>query len=91
MRRVLTVSALFASLMVAASAGAQTADDFRWSGQMARGKSIEIKGVNGDVEAVLASGNQVEVVARKHARRGNPADVRVEVLEHDGHVTICAG
>ena len=47
---------------------------FGWSGQIARGKSVEIKGVNGDVEAVLASGNQVEVVARKHARRGNPAD-----------------
>ncbi|OFW29536.1 MAG: hypothetical protein A3H97_01255 [Acidobacteria bacterium RIFCSPLOWO2_02_FULL_65_29] len=92
MRRVLTAVA-FLSIIIAgdaARAGAQTADDFRWSGPIALGKSIEIKGVNGDVEAVLASGSQVEVVARKRARRSDAADVRVEVLEHDGHVTICA-
>ena len=92
MRRVLTVIAVVSTIAGwdGAPAGAQDGDDFRWSGQIARGKSIEIKGVNGDVEAVLASGNQVEVVARKHARRSNPADVRLEVVEHDGHVTICA-
>ena len=68
----------------------QQGDDFRWSGQIAPGKSIEIKGVNGDVRAELASGNQVEVVAHKHARQSDPASVTVAVVEHDGHVTICA-
>jgi len=92
MRRVLTTIVFLSALAAwgAADASAQTADDFRWSGQIGRGKSIEIKGVNGDVEAVLASGSQVEVIAHKHARRSNPADVRMEVLEHDGNVTICA-
>jgi hypothetical protein len=65
-------------------------DEFRWSGQIARGKSIEIKNINGDVEAVLASGSQAEVVARKRGRRSDPASVSVTVVEHDGHVTICA-
>ena len=74
----------------AVAAAAQPGQDFRWSGQIARGKSIEIKNVNGDVDAVFASGNQVEVVARKHARRSDPASVSVAVVEHDGHVTICA-
>lgn len=68
----------------------QTGDEFRWSGQIARGKSVEVKGVNGDVDAVLASGNQVEVVARKRARRDDPASVTIAVVEHDGNVTICA-
>jgi hypothetical protein len=68
----------------------QTADEFRWTGRIAQGKAIEIKGVNGDIEAVAASGNDVEVVARKHARRSDPASVSVMVVEHDGGVTICS-
>jgi hypothetical protein len=68
----------------------QTADDFRWAGRIAQGKAIEIKGVNGDIEALAASGTEVEVIARKHARRSDPASVSVMVVEHDGGVTICA-
>jgi hypothetical protein len=68
----------------------QQESDFRWSGQIARGKSVEIKNVNGWVEAVLATGNQVEVIAHKHSRRSDLASVTVSVVEHDGHVTICA-
>jgi len=82
------LSALAGGLV--SNAAAQTDTDFTWNGNISRGKSVEIKGVNGDVEAVLASGSRVEVVARKHARRGNVADVRVEVIEHDGNVTLCA-
>jgi Toastrack DUF4097 len=70
--------------------GQQTGEDFQWSGQIAQGKSLEIKGINGAIEAVAASGNQVEVVARKHARRSDPASVTVMVIEHDGNVTVCA-
>ena len=83
MQRTLKLAIVFAIGGVACAAAARNAtttlgavsqqgDDFRWSGQIARGKRIEIKGVNGDVRAELASGNQVEVVARKHARRSNP-------------------
>ena len=92
MRRTLTVLGILAALAggVASSAVAQTDTDFSWNGNISRGKSVEIKGVNGDVEAVLATGSRVEVVAKKHARRSNVADVRVEVVEHDGNVTLCA-
>jgi hypothetical protein len=68
----------------------QEGNDSRWSGPIARGKSVEIKNIRGAVEAVLAPGNQVEVVAHKTARRSDPASVAIEVVEHDGHVTICA-
>lgn len=91
MRRVLMLAALAAMCSaVAAASAAQNTTDFRWTGRVARGKSVEIKGVNGDVRAEPASGNEVEVVARKHARRSDPASVTVKVVEHDGHVTICA-
>jgi len=92
MRRILTVFGMLTALAggVASSALAQTDTDFTWNGNISRGKAVEVKGVNGDVEAVLAPGSRVEVVAKKHARRSNVADVRVEVVEHDGNVTLCA-
>ena len=92
MRRMLTVLGMLTALAggAASSARAQTDTDFTWNGNISQGKSVEIKGVNGDVEAVLATGSRVEVVAKKHARRSNVADVRVEVIEHDGNVTLCA-
>ena len=64
--------------------------DFNWRGQLAAGQTIEIKGINGEVRAVAASGNEVEVTATRSARRSNAADVRVEVVPHTGGVTICA-
>ncbi|HYR10139.1 MAG TPA: DUF4097 family beta strand repeat-containing protein [Longimicrobium sp.] len=65
-----------------------TQEDFRWSGRVARGRTIEIQGIVGDVRAEAASGDQVEVVGR---RSGDDADrVRIEVVEGDDGVVICA-
>lgn len=64
--------------------------DFEWSGRIAPGKSIEIKGVNGGITAEASTGSQVEVVATKSARRSDPDGVTIEVIEHSGGVTICA-
>lgn len=65
-------------------------DDFSWSGRLAAGQTVEIKGVNGSIRAEAASGNQVQVTASKHARRSDPAEVRIEVIEHADGVTLCA-
>lgn len=63
-------------------------EDFRWSGRIARGDEIEIRGLLGDVRAEPASGDQVEVVGR---RIGDDADqVRIEVVQTDDGVVICA-
>jgi putative adhesin len=75
------------SALPLASAAAQ--NEFHWKGSLAAGKSIEIKGVNGDVRAVAGSG-EVEVTAVKHARRSDPEDVKIEVVQHEDGVTICA-
>jgi DUF4097 and DUF4098 domain-containing protein YvlB len=68
------------------------APDFRWHGRLAAGKTVEVKGVNGDVRAVAATGSgaEVEVTAAKHAKRSDPDEVKIEVIEHEGGVTICA-
>jgi hypothetical protein len=64
-----------------------TQQDFRWSGRIARGDQIEIRGLLGNVHAQPASGDLVEVVGR---RMGSDADqVRIEVVETDKGVVIC--
>ncbi len=66
------------------------ADDFSWRKRMAAGQTLEIKGINGDVRAVLADGAEAEVTATRTARRSDPESVEIKVVEHGGGVTICA-
>jgi hypothetical protein len=65
-------------------------DNFQWQGRIAQGSAVEIKGVNGNVRAEAATGDQVEVVATKKSRRSDTNSVRIQVVEHPGGVTICA-
>ncbi len=66
------------------------ADDFQWRKALASGKTIEIIGVNGAIDASGTGGREVEVVAVKRARRSDPESVHIEVVEHPDGVTICA-
>ncbi|MGH7342916.1 MAG: DUF4097 family beta strand repeat-containing protein, partial [Candidatus Rokuibacteriota bacterium] len=77
-----------AAAVVPSTAAAQA--DFNWKGRVASGKTVEIKGVNGGITAMAASGNEVEVTARKRSRHDDPEDVKIDVLEHEGGVTVCA-
>jgi hypothetical protein len=70
-----------------ASAGAP---DFEWSLDLAAGRTLEIKGVNGWIHAEPAAGRRAEVTAVKRARRSDPEDVKIEVVPHADGVTICA-
>lgn len=83
----LAILGLAAGAAITTSAAAQ---DFRWTGRLAAGKTLEVKGVNGDVVASAASGNQIEVTAVKRARRSDPDDVEIRVVEYEGGVAICA-
>jgi hypothetical protein len=68
--------------------GGASQEDFRWTGRLARGQQIEIRGIVGDVRAEPASGEQVEVVGR---RSGDDADrVRIEVVESSEGIIVCA-
>jgi hypothetical protein len=80
--------ALLFTVMTTASATAQ--DTWSWRKAVPAGRAIEIKGISGDITATAASGNEVEVVARKSAQRSDPDDVRIQVVEHANGVTICA-
>lgn len=72
------------------AAGPQQQGDWRWREPLAAGRVVEIRGVNGNVEAEPAPGGEVEVVAVKRSRRSAPEEVRIEVVRHGEGVTICA-
>ena len=65
-------------------------DDFSWTGSVDVGDVIEIRGVNGGIVAGAAPGDEVVVIAVKRARRSDTDEVHIEVIEHDGGVTVCA-
>lgn len=79
-----------AALATLLAAHTARAEEFQWRGRVASGRTIEIKGVNGAIDAAAASGDEVEVQAVKRARRSDPASVEIKVLEHASGVTICA-
>lgn len=79
-------AAVFADFFV----GPEVKEEFRWKGTVASGRSVEVKGVNGPIVAKAATGGEVEVVALKRGRRHSPAEVRVQVVEHPGGITVCA-
>lgn len=73
-----------------ASRNIASPDEFRWSGRISAGRTIEIKGINGNVHAEASNGNEVEVTATKSGRRSDPKEIEIRVVEHNGGVTICA-
>jgi DUF4097 and DUF4098 domain-containing protein YvlB len=75
---------------VAATAAAAQSTDWNWKGAVAAGKSVEIKGVNGDVRATAGSGSEVVVTAVKKGRKSDPSTVSIEVVNSAAGVTICA-
>lgn len=81
---------LLTTLAIAAALqGATQGRDFRWSGRLAEGKTLEVMGVNGEVRADAASGSTAEVTATKSGR-GDPERVQIKVEETAEGVTICA-
>ena len=83
-------TSLLLALCLLAAGAPLAAQDFRWHGALAAGKTLEVRGINGDIRASRASGSEAEVTATKRARRSNPDDVEIKVIEDSEGVLICA-
>ena len=79
-------SSIFADFFM----GPEKRDEFHWTGRIAPGATLEIKGINGRITAVASSGREIELHALKRGRRHDPKLVEIEFVEHDGGLTICA-
>jgi hypothetical protein len=63
---------------------------FHWAGKLPAGQVIEVKGVNGGIQAQSTDGDEVEVIAQKTGQFSDPSAVQVKVIEHERGVTVCA-
>jgi hypothetical protein len=102
MKTMTALSAAAVTALVLAGCGDATGPDYgdnsydlqaiegEWRGQTAAGTSLEIKGLNGDIRATAAAGQEIAVTWTKRGTKDDPAAVRVEVLQHERGITICA-
>ena len=94
MRHALAVA--LSILVLASPAAAQqrsATDDFTWQGRVPAGEWLQIRNINGQITVDRATGDQVEVVATKRWRKGDPADVRIETTRFgagDQSALVCA-
>ena len=88
-------AALAAALAAAPPAAGGTAEpaagapDFRWRGHVAEGRTVTVRGVNGSITATRGSGDVV-VEAVRTARRDDPGEVTIEVVEDREGILVCA-
>jgi Putative adhesin len=62
--------------------------EFHWQGKLKANQVVEIKNINGDIDAKSTSGDEVQVRAEKS---GPQADqIKIEVVPSSEGVTICA-
>lgn len=91
------ISSLALLALVALPLGAQERQTdrgaFTWNGRVAPGAWVRVHNVNGGIKVERATGNQVEIVATKSWRRGDPSDVRIELKRigpNEEGVIVCA-
>lgn len=70
--------------------GRSTDDSFKWSGRIAAGGTLRVRNLAGRITVERASGTEVEVSGVKEWRKGDPADVRFDVVTEGNTVTVCA-
>jgi hypothetical protein len=85
-----TVRFLAIAGTLATASAAQAQETWTWNTAMAPGQVLEIKGINGGITAVSAGSGEARVAAVKTGRRSRPAEVTIEVIQHERGVTICA-
>jgi hypothetical protein len=68
----------------------QSGKSFHWDGHLARGRTLEVHGINGSIEVEGTSGGDVVVDAEKRARKSDPEDVKIVVDQTKDGVRVCA-
>jgi hypothetical protein len=89
----LRTALLLTALALPAAGQGRQSDAFNWSGRIPAGRWIRIRNLSGSITVGAASGDNVEVIATKRWRRGDPNDVRIETKKFgpgDENVLICA-
>lgn len=90
-RRIILAVALVAPAALSAQERQTQRDAFTLKERVPQGQWIRVRNLNGAVHVRAASGDQVEVIASKTWRRGDPKSVRIESHKSsDGSILVCA-
>jgi hypothetical protein len=89
-RWITIAAAAMAAFGGATRALAQEQDTFEWMGVVEPGKTLEVRGINGDITVDAAPGAAAQVRAVKHGEDDDPRTVRIEVVEDERGVLVCA-
>jgi DUF4097 and DUF4098 domain-containing protein YvlB len=81
---------MLSAVAMPAARAAQGSGPQSWRGTIPQGSTIEIKGVNGEINATASTGAEVEVSAVMRGRRNDPSEVKLDIVQHGDGVTICA-
>ncbi len=68
----------------------QTETSFDWQGKLAKGQSLFLRDMNGDITVTPATGDAAEVHAVKTWQQSDPAQVQVLAIPSDSGATVCA-
>lgn len=74
-------------ILISAAWAQDQGREFHWSGKLAPEKLVEIKNVNGDIEAQGSNTDEVDVTAVKSGPRAE--EVKIQVVPSSEGVTIC--
>ena len=86
--RFLLIAAIVLAVTGYAAAQDSGQNPFHWTGKLAAGKVLMVKGIAGDIGARAGDGDTVEVTADKS---GPGADaVRIQVVQNDSGIVVCA-
>ncbi|MDX1660457.1 MAG: DUF4097 family beta strand repeat-containing protein [Gemmatimonadota bacterium] len=88
-RWIASLTFALATMVVAVPAVAQQTETFRWEGEIDRGETVSVKGINGEVEARPTTGRTLRVEAQMRSKRGSVRDLDVDVRQTSGGITIC--
>lgn len=69
---------------------AQKDAPFSWSGALAAGRELDVKGINGDIDVTGVSGRTVTVKAVRRGVKSDPSSVEIRVVPDGEGLTICA-
>lgn len=99
MRNMARQLALAAASLVCLGAAEAQAQDLEWlwqaqeehyRGGVEPGDVVTIRTVNGSIAARPTSGNELRVGATKEADDDDPAEIRIEIVEDDRGLVVCA-
>lgn len=77
-------------LLCAAPVLAQDKADFRWEKALAKGSTVSLHNLNGDITVTPSTSGKVEIVGVRHGRSRYADDVTIEVVETSHGIVACS-